>query len=119
MGLAPYGDPESGRTKEFKKKILDHMLDLRPDGSLLLDMKYFNFATGLRMCNDQKWTRLFGFPPRKPESELSQEYMDLALAIQEILEDIVLRLSRKAKELTGCDNLVMAGGVAPEQCSQR
>jgi len=112
MGLAPYGDPESGRTKEFKKKILDHMLDLRPDGSLLLDMKYFNFATDLRMCNDQKWTRLFGFPPRKPESELSQEYMDLALAIQEILEDIVLRLSRKAKELTGCDNLVMAGGVA-------
>ncbi len=112
MGLAPYGDPESGRKEELKKKILDQLLDLRPDGSLLLNMKYFSFATGLRMCHDRKWTGLFGFPPRKPESELSQEYMDLALAVQEILEEIVFRLSKKAKELTGSETLVMAGGVA-------
>ena len=112
MGLAPYGDPESGQTAMFRRKILDYLVDLRQDGSLLLNMKYFNFATGLKMCHEARWTRLLGFPPRKPESDLRQEYMDLALAVQEILEEIILRLARRAKEMTGSDHLVMAGGVA-------
>jgi carbamoyltransferase len=112
MGLAPYGDPDSGQTAMFRRKILDHLLDLRRDGSLLLNMKYFNFATGLKMCHEDRWTGLFGFPPRKPETELNQEYMDLALAVQEILEEIIFRLARRAQELTGYDQLVMAGGVA-------
>ena len=75
-------------------------------------MDYFDYATGLKMCCDDKWTSLFGVPPRARESHLDQRYMDLALAIQQVTEEIVLRLADTAKRLTGADNLVMAGGVA-------
>jgi carbamoyltransferase len=112
MGLAPYGNPESEQKEQIKQKILEHLVDLRMDGSILLNMSYFSYATGLRMSNDRKWKKLLGFPPRNPESEISQEYIDLARAIQEILEEAVIRLAKKAKELTGSGNLVMAGGVA-------
>ena len=112
MGLAPYGDPQSTVKEKIKKIILDELVDIREDGSILLNMKYFNYATGLRMTHDKKWTNLFGFPPRKPESEITQEYMDMALAVQEVLEDMIFRLARTAKKLTGSDYLVMAGGVA-------
>ncbi|HEX9701178.1 MAG TPA: carbamoyltransferase N-terminal domain-containing protein, partial [Acidobacteriota bacterium] len=112
MGLAPYGAAGSDRVSRFRKLILDHLVDLRSDGSLLLDMSYFDYATGLRMCNDEQWERLFGIPKRAPESELTQPYMDMALAIQQVTEEIVLRLARTARQLTGCNNLVMAGGVA-------
>src|SRR4030042_4423815 len=112
MGLAPYGDPQSSEKEKIKKIILDELVDIREDGSVLLNMKYFNYATGLRMTHDKKWTNLFGFPPRKPESEITQEYMDMALAVQEVLEEIIFRLARTAKELTKSDFLVMAGGVA-------
>lgn len=112
MGLAPYGDPESSQTKEYKEKILTTLVDIREDGSILLNMKYFRYATGLKMTDDKKWTQLFGIPPRKSESEISQPYMDMALAIQQITEDIVIKLARTAKELTGSEYLVMAGGVA-------
>ncbi|MCF8333738.1 MAG: carbamoyltransferase [Bacteroidales bacterium] len=112
MGLAPYGHKNSSRTEDYKNKILTELVDLREDGSLLLNMKYFRYATGLRMTHDKKWEKLFGIPPRPKESDISQPYMDMALAIQEVTEDIVLRLARTAKELTGSDNLVMAGGVA-------
>ncbi|MYL83695.1 hypothetical protein GTA51_11215 [Desulfovibrio aerotolerans] len=112
MGLAPYGIDGSARVEEFKAKILETLVDLRPDGSLLLNMAYFNFATGLTMCRDAKWEALFGLPRRAAESELGQEHMDLALAIQQITEEVVLRLAKTARELTGCKNLVMAGGVA-------
>jgi carbamoyltransferase len=112
MGLAPYGDSESQQTKEFKEKITNELVDIREDGSILLNMKYFEFATGLKMTADKKWRDLFGIPPRNPESEISQEYMNMALAIQHITEDIVLKLAKTAKELTKCDYLVMAGGVA-------
>jgi carbamoyltransferase len=112
MGLAPYGDPDSIQTREFKEKILKELVDIREDGSILLNMKYFRYATGLRMTDDKKWTQLFGFPPRKSETEISQPYMDMALAIQQVTEEIVLRLARTAKELTDSDYLVMAGGVA-------
>jgi len=112
MGLAPYGDPNSPQTKEYKEKILDKLVDIREDGSILLNMKYFKFATGLKMTNDKRWTKLFGIPPRDAESEISQEYMNLALAIQQITEEIVLKLARTAKKLTNSNYLVMAGGVA-------
>jgi len=112
MGLAPYGNPGSGQVQRFKSLILDELVDLREDGSLLLNMDYFDFATGLTMCRDDKWESLFGVPRRARETLLDQRHMDLALAIQQATEDIVLRLAETAKQLTGADYLVMAGGVA-------
>ncbi|UCE56127.1 MAG: carbamoyltransferase [Desulfobacterales bacterium] len=112
MGLAPYGNRNGARFRKFKKVILDELLDIRDDGSILLNLKYFDYATGLKMCSDKKWQNLLGMPRRKPETELSGPYMDLALAIQEITEEIILRLAHSAKNLTGCNNLVLAGGVA-------
>ena len=112
MGLAPYGNSDSSQTKEFKEKILNVLIDIRDDGSLLLNMKYFNYATGLRMTNDKKWEKLFGIPPRKGESEITQEYMNMALAIQQVTEEIVMKLAKTAKELTNSKYLTMAGGVA-------
>lgn len=112
MGLAPYGNPDAARTAEFKKKIETELVDIRKDGSVILNMEYFDYATGLKMANEKKWERLFGVPRRKSESEISQAYMDMALAIQQVTEVVVLRLARTAKELTGCKNLVLAGGVA-------
>jgi carbamoyltransferase len=112
MGLAPYGNRDDNRYKRFKKIILDELVDLRDDGSILLNLKYFDYPTGLRMCSDEKWQDLFGVPRREPETELTGPYMDLALAIQEVTEEIILRLARTTKDLTGCNNLVMAGGVA-------
>ena len=112
MGLAPYGNPNSEQTKEYKRKILNELVDIRVDGSILLNMNYFDYATGLKMTNDKKWTKLFGIPPRATESEISQPYMDIALAIQQVIEEIVIKLAKTAKELTKSDYLVMAGGVA-------
>ncbi|WP_147819864.1 carbamoyltransferase family protein [Salidesulfovibrio onnuriiensis] len=112
MGLAPYGNSESPRIAEWKACIYEQLIDVREDGSLLLNMDYFNYATGLTMCCNEKWEALFGIPARRPETEIGQEYMDLALAIQQVTENIVLRLAETARELTGCENLVMAGGVA-------
>ncbi len=112
MGLAPYGIEGSERVEAYKRKILDELVDLRPDGSMLLNMDYYNYATGLTMCRDRKWEALFGLPRREAESELSQAYMDLALAIQQVTEEAVLRLAQTARELTGCRYLTMAGGVA-------
>jgi len=112
MGLAPYGDEESQQFKEIKQKILDELIDLREDGSLLLNMKYFRFATGLKMTEDKKWLQLFGFPPRQPESQITAEYMNMALAIQRVTEEVIMRMAITAKELTGSKYLVMAGGVA-------
>ncbi len=112
MGLAPYGNPDSEQTRRWKELILEELVDLREDGSLLLNMDYFNYATGLTMCVDDKWTSLFGVPPRPREGLLDQRYMNLALAIQQVTEDIVLRLADTAKKLTNADYLVMAGGVA-------
>jgi carbamoyltransferase len=112
MGLAPYSHPLSPGKERIKKIILEELVDIRNDGSVLLNMKYFRYATGLRMTDDRRWTRLFGFPPRQPESEIGMEYMDMALAVQEVLEEIILRLADTARQLTGSDYLVMAGGVA-------
>jgi carbamoyltransferase len=112
MGLAPYGNPEAEQTRRWRKLILDEMVDIREDGSILLNMDYFNFATGLTMCRDGLWESRFGIPPRRKESPLTQEYMNLAQAIQQVTEDIVLQLAETAKKLTAADYLVMAGGVA-------
>lgn len=113
MGLAPYGNPHSERTRGMETKIREHLVDIRDDGSFALNMDYFIYATGFRMYDHSRWESLFGIPPRTAESEtLEQEYMDMALAIQQVTEDIVLRLARTARTLTGSRNLCMAGGVA-------
>ncbi len=112
MGLAPYGNPNSEQCRRFRKTIEEQLVDIREDGSILLNLDYFDFATGLRMCADKKWEKLFGLPRRLPESPLSQPYMDMALAIQQATETIVLRLAETARKETGRNNLVMAGGVA-------
>lgn len=112
MGLAPYGNANSQQTADFKEKILNYLVDIRDDGSVLLNMDYFDYATGLSMVNESKWVQLFGITPRQPETEISQPYMDMALAIQQVTEEIVLRLCRTAKEKTQSKYLVLAGGVA-------
>ena len=111
MGLAPYGQAGE-RVETYKRKILNTLIDLKDDGSLFLNDDYFDFAVGFRMCNDAKWEALFDLPRRRGESHLTQEYMDMALAIQEVTNEVVLRLARTAKALTGAEYLVMAGGVA-------
>jgi carbamoyltransferase len=112
MGLAPYGNSQSEQVARYKNLILEKLIDLKEDGSLLLNMAYFDFPVGSRMCKDAEWEALFGLGRRQPESELTQPYMDMALAIQQVTEEVVLRLAQTAKRLTGCRHLVMAGGVA-------
>lgn len=112
MGLAPYGNPAALETENFKQKIFNEIVDLRQDGSVILNMEYFNYAAGLTMTNDTKWELLISLPRRTPETPLNQSHMNLALAAQQVLEEIVIRLARTAKEITGSKNLVMAGGVA-------
>jgi len=113
MGLAPYGGyGTDNHADELKMLIREHLVDIRRDGSILLNMEYFDFATGLRMCKDEKWEALFKFPKREPESTITQNYMDMALAIQQLTEEIILKLAQTAVELTGTRNMVMAGGVA-------
>jgi len=105
MGLAPYGEPR------YVKSIYDHLLDLKPDGTFRLNMEYFNYCTGLTMTGS-KFDELFGGPPRKPESKLTQREMDLARSVQEVTEEVMLRVSRTLHRETGVDYLCMAGGVA-------
>lgn len=112
MGLAPYGHHDSERTRIYKEKIIRELVDIREDGSILLNMKYFRFATGLRMTDDRRWAQLFGIARKQEHEALQQEHMDLALAIQEVTEDILFRMARTARALTQARHLVMAGGVA-------
>ncbi len=105
MGLAPYGEPK------YVNLILDELIDLKEDGSFKLNMKYFNFAAGLRMTNS-KFDKLFGGVARKPEAKLTQREMDLARSIQDVTEEIMLRTARHVKRVTGKSNLSLAGGVA-------
>lgn len=112
MGLAPYGNPNAQEVDDFVKIIKDNLVRINEDGSIWLDQKYYNYATGLRMVHDDKWAKLFGFPRREAEAELEQRHCNLALAIQRVTEEIVLKMAREAKRLTGSDYLCMAGGVA-------
>ncbi|MFA5043970.1 MAG: carbamoyltransferase [Kiritimatiellia bacterium] len=105
MGLAPYGEPI------YVNRILDNLLDLKEDGSFRLNLDYFGYLDGLTMTN-AKFSRLFDGPPRKAEAEISRREMDLARSIQVVTEEIVLRMARTARALTGLENLCLAGGVA-------
>jgi carbamoyltransferase len=112
MGLAPYGNPEAAETAQFVELIKKYLVDIKEDGSIWLDQSYFNYSTGLRMVKDDKWAKIFGFPRRDAEGELQQHHCNLALAIQRVTEEIVLKMTLEAKRLTGAENLCMAGGVA-------
>lgn len=112
MGLAPYGDESSLQYQEYRRKIEEKLVTVYDDGSFFLHQEYFDYVTGLRMTADKKWTELFGFPPRKPEAALGQEHCNLALAIQRVTEEIVLKLAATASRLTGARRLCLAGGVA-------
>ncbi|MBP7509248.1 MAG: carbamoyltransferase [Prolixibacteraceae bacterium] len=112
MGLAPYGIPDSDSVKEYIRKIKNELVDIKPDGSIWLNQKYFSYSTGLRMVPDKKWEKLFGFKRRLPEDKLNQEHCNLAFAIQQVTEDIILTMAAYAKEVTGADYLCLAGGVA-------
>jgi carbamoyltransferase len=112
MGLAPYGNPVSGRVESYCELIRKHLVQVKPDGSLQLNMKYFDFATGLRMTDNARWANLFGFQRRSEEEELLPEHCDLALAIQRVTEEVVLNMAQEARRLTGARYLCMAGGVA-------
>lgn len=105
MGLAPYGKPR------YATLILENLIEVKPDGSFRLDMSYFDYCTGLTMTNTNFY-KLFGGPPRKPEAPLTQREMDLAASIQQVTEDIILRLTRSIAVETGLKNLCLAGGVA-------
>ncbi|TKB82306.1 MAG: hypothetical protein E8D45_00640 [Nitrospira sp.] len=105
MGLAPYGEPT------YVKQIYEHLIDLKPDGTFRLNMDYFDYCTGLTMTSS-KFHAAFGGPPRKPESPLSQREMDLARSIQEVTEEVMLRLAKTLHHETGIANLCLAGGVA-------
>jgi carbamoyltransferase len=105
MGLAPYGEPR------YAAAIYEHLIDLKPDGSFWLNMDYFAFLRSLVMTND-KFHALFGGPPRKPESQIETRHKDVAASIQAVTNEVMLRLARHAREITGLKHLCMAGGVA-------
>jgi carbamoyltransferase len=105
MGLAPYGEPR------YADRILDELVDLREDGSFRMNMRYFGFLSGLKMTNS-RFDGLFDGPAREPESEITKREMDLASSIQEVTEEIVLRIARHAASLTGQRDACLAGGVA-------
>ena len=105
MGLAPYGEPK------YVDLMFKELIDLKPDGSFKLNMNYFNYCSGLRMTN-HKFHKLFGGPPRKPETEISKHDMDLARSIQVVTEEVMLRMARHVHQMTGEENLCLSGGVA-------
>ena len=105
MGLAPYGEPR------YTELILEKLIDLKEDGSFRMDMSYFNYCQGLTMTS-RKFHRLFGGPPRRPESPLTQRDMDVAASIQQVTEEIMLRCANHVHSVTGMKNLCLAGGVA-------
>jgi carbamoyltransferase len=105
MGLAPYGEPK------YAQRILDHLIDLKADGSFRLNLSYFDYCTGLQMTN-RRFDGLFDGPPRRPDELLTQRHLDLAASIQAVTEEAVLRLTRALAAESGADNLCLAGGVA-------
>jgi carbamoyltransferase len=105
MGLAPYGEPR------FVQQIYNELIDVKPDGSFWLNMEYFDFLRSNRMSND-RFHHLFGGPPRQAETEMQPRFMDVARSIQQVTEDIMLKLAHHTREVTGQRNLCLAGGVA-------
>ena len=105
MGLAPYGQPK------YADLILDRLIDLKQDGSFRMDMEYFDYLGGMTMTND-KFASVFGHPARQSETQLTQKEMDIAASLQKVTEEIMIKMARHIRELTGMKNLCLAGGVA-------
>ena len=105
MGLAPYGEPR------YAGLILEKLIDIKEDGSFWLDQRYFNYCAGLTMTNG-RFHKLFGGPPRKPETLVTQRHMDLAASVQKVTEEVMIRMARHVHAKTGMENLCLAGGVA-------
>lgn len=112
MGLAPYGNPIGERTAKYVELIKSHLIKIYDDGSIWLDQKYFNYATGLRMTKDSKWEELFGLKRREAKDDMLSEHCDMALAIQQVTEDIFIKMAKEAQRLSGSKNICLAGGVA-------
>jgi carbamoyltransferase len=112
MGLAPYGDPASEQVRRYKKAIFDHLVDLKEDGSIWLNQDYFDYTTGLSMLKDEKWKAIFDLPRRTAETVIEQCHGDLAFAMQQVTEEIVMKMASTTKKLTKAKNLCLAGGVA-------
>ena len=112
MGLAPYGIEDSEETKTFIDKIKTEVVDIKEDGSIFLNQKYFKYTYGLRMIKEKRFKSLFGFSTRKEEEEITQTHCNMALAIQKVTEEIVIKMVKETKRLTNSDNLCLSGGVA-------
>jgi len=112
MGLAPYGNLRAGRVDEYIRIIKEKLVRVADDGSIWMDQSYFDYASGLKMIREDKWEKLFGFKPRTEAEELEAHHCDLALAIQKVTEEVVLKMAAEARRLTGAKNLCLAGGVA-------
>lgn len=112
MGLAPYGEANADQTKQFIATIKKELIDIKQDGSIWLNQKYYTYASGLRMVNDEQWQKLFGIRKKTEEDTIEQAHCNLALAIQTVTEEIVLKMAATAKAITGSKHLCLAGGVA-------
>jgi len=112
MGLAPYGIEDSEETKTFIDKIKSEVVDIKEDGSIFLNQKYFKYTYGLRMINENKFKSLFGINTRKEAEEITQTHCNMALAIQKVTEEIVINMVKETKKLTNSNNLCLSGGVA-------
>ncbi len=112
MGLAPYGNSNSEQVQRFLEIIREKLVRIYPDGSIWLNQDYFTYTTKLRMVDDKKWSDLFGMARRKPDSALEPVHCDLALAIQMVTEEVVIKMAQEAKRLTGASKICLAGGVA-------
>ena len=112
MGLAPYGNASSPDINKYINLIKEKMVDIKEDGSIWLNQEYFDYAVGLTMAHNKKWEELFGFPRRESEAEIEQHHCNLGLAIQHITEEVVIKMARELKGLTGSKNICLAGGVA-------
>ena len=112
MGLSPFGNPDDLQTKEFEKLLLEKVIHIYDDGSVWLNQDYFSYATSLKMISDKKWETLVGFKKREEESEIEQYHANLALAIQQITEKVVIKMAEEAKRITKSNNVCLAGGVA-------
>lgn len=112
MGLAPYGDKYSDEVKKYIRLIKQNLVDIKPDGSIILNRNYFRYTTSFQMIDEKKWSKLFSVERRKPEAEILQQHCSLAYAAQKVTEEILLALCLEAKRLAPSENLCMAGGVA-------
>jgi len=112
MGLSPYGNAKSEQVQGFKEAILKKLVHIYEDGSIWLNQDYFNYSVGLRMANDKRWEELFGMARREAADEITQAHCNLALAIQEITEEVVIKMALHAKTLKPSAHICLAGGVA-------